>query len=1214
MFKDIFLFELRYRFGRPATWVYFLLLTIVPTLLIGFGNTPASEKVFHNAPIVIAELLLLISIFGILIASAVMGVPLYRDLEHKTATYLFSYPISKRGYVMGRFWGSFLTLLFISSGTLLGILLGSLLGPAFGTEAVRYGPNLAVNYFQPFFTLLVPNLWVAGCIFFALIIFTRNIRSIYSGGIVIFIGYLLANFLAQDIENKDLVQIIDPFGLNSFQFQTRYLTPYEQNSFFLPLEGNLLWNRILWFGVGLLFFIASYWRFSFGYFFRTDPKTKKSKTAEVSQPDLKPVVAVADFSRGYQWNSLKTLAAIEVKNILKDVYFRSILLGGLIFLVLDFWIGITLYSVPNFPSTSFLMQYKTFDYNLFVFIIIVFFTGESLHRDKTTGYSVINDTFPVKDWVIIASKFIGMAGICLVLTTLPIVVGVGVQTLKGYFDYDLGVYLTDSYLISLPDYLQMVMLVFAVHLVANNKFAGHAAAIGIWLVILILRNFADYNFNLFFFSYKPGYTWSDMNGLGHFGKPLFWFNLYWTAWGIFLVLFFSVFFSRGSENSLKSRWVAAKSRFLKGPQKASLVFLLIALASGAYIFQNVVYQNGYLTPDEGDQRQADYELQLKKYEGIPQPKYTRVNIQADLYPMQREAYFEADVELVNKTDSPVDSIHFSSPGLSDFKILLNGDSLKYRFPLEYRPRKFQIVGRIAEREWYKITALPKPMMPGDTIHLTIVSKAVNTGFPNSGYERELVYNGSFFSGGIPEIGYDAGREISSDEDRRKYNLPEKPEDLPPHDDPHGRRTLLFVDDADFIQFEAVVSTIPSQIAVAPGYLQREWTEGGRRYFHYIQDTPIQSFFTFVSAEYEVLRDEARLPDGQKVSIEIFHHPDHTYNLDRFLQSYKDGLTYFSETYGNFQFRQMRLLEFPRYAGFAQSFPNTVPFSESFGWVADFSDPNDFDYVYYVTGHELAHQWWGHQITPNYTRGSNLISEALAEFSALILSERRYGRDNMKRFLKDELDDYLRGRSNENKKENVFVNCNRPYQWYNKGSLILYGLRDLIGAQAMDSALYNFNREFGLKQYPPFPGSTDLFRHLKAATPDSLQYYLEDTWNRITLYDNRAEEVEAKKIGEDDYEITLKIRSQKRYADETGKESDASYEGDYIDIGVFAPDDLDENGRTRVNPLYLEKHRIKPGESTITIRVKGQPEKAGIDPYNKLIDRIPDDNSLDVEID
>lgn len=240
MFLDIFIFELRYRFSRPATYIYFGLLLVAAMLLIGFGNTPASEKVFHNAPIVIANLQLLISLFGILIASAVMGVPLYRDLEHKTGTFLFSYPISKFAYFMGRFWGSFVTLLFISLGSLFGIFLGSLLGPTFGTDALRYGPNELMNYLQPWLTLTLPDLWFAATLFFALIVFTRNIKSIYSGGIVVFIAYLLANFLARDIENKNLVQLLDPFGLNTFDYQTRYLTPFEQNNFILPLSGNLL--------------------------------------------------------------------------------------------------------------------------------------------------------------------------------------------------------------------------------------------------------------------------------------------------------------------------------------------------------------------------------------------------------------------------------------------------------------------------------------------------------------------------------------------------------------------------------------------------------------------------------------------------------------------------------------------------------------------------------------------------------------------------------------------------------------------------------------------------------------------------------------------------------------------------------------------------------------------------------------------------------------
>lgn len=1211
---NIFLFELKYRFSRPATYIYFSLLMVVALLLIASGSTPASEKVFHNAPIVVAELQLLISLFGIMIASAVMGVPLYRDIEHKTGTFLFSYPITKNAYFMGRFWGSFVTLLFISMGTIVGVYLGTIIGSATGwTDAERYGANDILSYLHPWATVVLPNFWFSSTLFFAVIVFTRNIKSIYTGGIVFFICYLLANFLAQDIENRDLVQILDPFGLNSFSFQTRYLTPYEQNSFLLSVSGNLLINRLLWAGIGLVFFLAAYFRFSFKYFFQSTAKKSKEKKDKAPIVVDKGFSVTTDFSKKYQISSLLNLAKIEVKNIIKDGYFRAIMLGGLIFLVLDFWIGSTIYSVPNQPSTSFLMEYKGYDYLIFVFIILVFFTGESLHRDKASGYSAISDTFPVKNGVTIGSKFLGMAFVCLLLSIFPIVVGVIVQTLKGYFQYDFGVYLVDCLLISFPDYLQMVMLVFAIHLLVNNKFAGHAVSIGVWLVMIVLRSFADYDFNLFFFSYKPGYIWSDMNGLGHFGQPLLWYNLYWTAFGLFLILFFSVFYARGAEINLKTRLKKSKSRLLSASSITAYVLLIVSVLIGSYIFKNVVYTNTYLTQKEQEKRSAEYEKQLKHYEFIAQPKVTDINLKADIFPKERDAYFDAMVQMVNKTDEPIDSLHLSGQGFRYFHAIYNGDTLGYRAPLKVDKAKFKVFGAEDARPWYKIYKLPATLNPGDTIDLQLTAAYVNEGFVNNGYNREIVYNGTFIGGGLPSIGYSANNELSSDETRKKYDLPPKDYELPPHDDPYGRRTLLFNDDADLINFQATVSTDKDQIAVAPGYLQKEWTEDDRKYFHYVQDTQIGLFFNIVSADYAVFEDKAKLPDGSDVNIEIFHHAAHDANLERFSAAFKDGIEYFSAAYGNYQFRQMRLLEFPRYASFAQSFPNTVPYSENFGWVANFSDPNDFDYGYFVTAHELAHQWWGHQVSPNYTRGSNLISEALAEYTALVLTEKKYGKDNMQRFLKQELDNYLSGRSNENKKEHVFINCNRSYQWYYKGSLILYGLRDYVGDSVMNTALRKFRDKFALKTEPPYAGSNDLYTFIKAEVPDSIHYYLEDTWLKLTLYENKVEEAKARKIADNEFEVTIDITSQKLYADSLGMESDAQYAGDYIDIGVFAAEDTDENGRKRTNPLYLQKHKLAPGEHSITVKVKGEPVKAGIDPYNKLIDRIPDDNTTGVDI-
>jgi ABC-2 type transport system permease protein len=149
-FWNIFKFEIRYRFSRPATYAYFGMLFAIAFLLFGGGFTPASEKVYHNSPYVIASLQSIISIFGVLLASAIMGVPIYRDLEHKTGTFMFSYPLTKAAYFMGRFWGSFVVLLFITTGVMFGMYFGSLIGAATGwTEAGRYGPHVLINYIQP---------------------------------------------------------------------------------------------------------------------------------------------------------------------------------------------------------------------------------------------------------------------------------------------------------------------------------------------------------------------------------------------------------------------------------------------------------------------------------------------------------------------------------------------------------------------------------------------------------------------------------------------------------------------------------------------------------------------------------------------------------------------------------------------------------------------------------------------------------------------------------------------------------------------------------------------------------------------------------------------------------------------------------------------------------------------------------------------------------
>lgn len=90
---------------------------------------------------------------------------------------------------------------------------------------------------------------------------------------------------------------------------------------------------------------------------------------------------------------------------------------------------------------------------------------------------------------------------------------------------------------------------------------------------------------------------------------------------------------------------------------------------------------------------------------------------------------------------------------------------------------------------------------------------------------------------------------------------------------------------------------------------------------------------------------------------------------------------------------------------------------------------------------------------------------------------------------------------------------------------------------------------------------------------------------------------------------MKAEAKKLKADDQGNEKDAPLK-DWIEIGAFA---APEKGRKYGATLYRERLLIEKPEVTHTFVVKSLPEKAGIDPFNLLVDRIPDDNTRDVSI-
>jgi hypothetical protein len=1140
-----------------------------------------------------------------------MGVPVYRDIEHKTNSFFFTLPISEKGYLLGRFCGSFIILALIFTSVALGIITGSLLGPLFGTvKASQLGPIEAMYYIAPFFTLMVPNLLLSGAIFFALVALTRNIFSAYVGNVVLLVSYILTGTLLSNLDNRTMASLLDAFGLRAISNAARYWTIAEQNTLIVPFTGEFLYNRLIWLGVSLLLLAFTVYRFDFQRFLaenkgsarKKDKLSSKHITASVRLDQL-PKVQQLFSTMGYLKQSF-SLAWLEFSNAVKEVYFIAIMSAGVILMLVDAWYLDEISGTPSLPVTFLMLSIKNGNFFLFSFIIIIFYTGEMVYRDRSLRFANISDAFPVPNWMLYTSKFMAIVYVCVLLTTSIMLVGIFMQTIKGYFNYEFNLYFKELYLITLPYYIQLAALSFFIQLLINNKFAGYVGVVVFWLIQIGFQS-ANYDFNMVFYGNSPGYVYSDMNGYGHFVSAIASFHIYWLLAGLVLLLIGNLFWNRGIEGSFKERLRIARAR-LNTPMITGLTLALTGFAAmGGWVYYNTNILNKHVHYEKRLDTRADFEKAYHHLERVLQPKMTDVKFYADLFPEERRLQMRVLTTMTNKWERPIDTLYVNF----SHKILylkINNQALEpfYKDSIAFS----QSSGEKGGFWWY---LMPQTLHPGDTVIMEFAEEIAYRGFPNEGYGREVIFNGTFTS---PSLGFGySGNDISSDKEREKRGLPERQYSQPPQDDPWGLGNLLFNDDADYITYEAILSTSPDQTAISPGYLQKTWEENGRKYFHYKMDSEMDNLFNIVSARYAVAKDVWQGPQGQKVDIEIYHHHTHTYNVERFIASVKASMDYFNQHFTPYQYRQMRIMEFPRYASFAQSFPNTVPYSEAFGWIGDFSKPDNTDYCFFVTAHEVAHQWWGHQVTPSNTRGANQLSESLAEYSALMVLQKEYGKDAMQKFLKYSLDRYLAGRSGESKfEETLMQNDTRAYVWYYKGSLVMYALADYLGEENVNRALKNFLDTAAFRPKAPFATTGEFLPYLKAVTPDSLLYFVEDSWEKIALYENRITKASYKPLGQnDEYRVKLTVMSKKIYYDGKGEEIGKGTGKDLIEIGIFAEDVKNNKGMTVKNPLYLKKHWLGEGEHVLEFTIKGKPIRAGIDPYNKLIDRVTLDNVMSI---
>jgi ABC-type transport system involved in multi-copper enzyme maturation permease subunit len=1208
-FREIFRFEFAYQIRRAWPWLIFAALVVFAFLMTRDGTLAEAlyDDFFINSPFAVAKTTVTGSLIWLLIAAVVAGEAAARDAATGIYPLIYTAPVSKAEYLGGRFLAAFVLNALILLAVPVGILL-AVYSP--GVDAEIIGPFRPAAYLTAYGFIALPNAFVATAIQFSLAARTGRPMASYLGSMLLFfMAYVVGLFLLFQ-GRQDMANLLDPIGVHFILSELSHLwTPIEKSWRLIALEGTVLTNRLLWLGIGLGALAVTYLRFRFAHrtqstwrvpsgWRRTQRQDAQSTMLAGTGVTASTPISVSQVPRtfGFAMHARQTLAIAwtSFRTTATSWAGLALLVAIPILTVLVVLDQMESNGVPLVPTTVRVINELTAPLSaelsrwVIIPLLIVFFAGELVWWERDAGLGEITDAMPGSDWAPFLGKFLGLSLVLVVFMALLMTAGMLAQGILGYQNFEIGLYLKILFGLQLPEYLLFALLALVVHVLVDQKYIGHLGAI-IAYVFIALASMFGIEHNLLIYGASPGWSYTDMRGFGASIGPWLWFKLYWAAWALLLAVAARLLWVRGRDRQFGVRLQVARRRFTPPTAwTAALAVGLILMLGGGIFFQtNVrnVYRNAAARAAEA----AAYERRYSQYAALPHPRLTGTTLHVEIAPQRQAVAIRGTYRLVNRNAVAIDAIHVATvPGVATGAItfdraaadVLTDDDLGHR-----------------------IYALERPLQPGDSLRLDFQVQIEPQGFGENGVAASVVGNGTFFTNRewLPAIGYQRDRELRSAQDRRAHGLPPRPL-FPSLYDIEARK-----DRDGEIAFEAVVGTDADQVAVAPGALRGTWTEGGRRYFHYVTDGPIANEYAFFSADYAVHEASWNNPTGtgQAVAIRIFHHPEHTAHLDRMVRSIRASLDYYTRQFGPYRYSHISVVERPGNGTGMHADASMITHEEGFSLWNPKDDPGNLDLPFAVVAHEMAHQW---TVPYANVEGAPVLSESLAWYYGMKVVEKARGLDHLQQLLNfmRQPHPYPPIRRGE-----PLLRGLDPYLAYRKGPFALYALSEYIGEERVNEAL----RHLLEKHRPgeaPLATTLDLYRELQAVTPESFHYLLHDLFEVNAFWKFEAEAVRVNSTATGEWQVTLDVQARKVVADEAGVETEVPID-DWVQIGVFGP--AKEGDDELSEPLYVQLHRIHADEQTITLTVPHKPTYAGIDPYHLLDweERGDDDNIKQVEV-
>lgn len=1078
--RTVFATEAAHHLTRPLFWSLILLLAFfsgffatgdvqISTGDASVGGTKAWITSEFNFAFFLTMLIALVYGFFASIAS---GLTIPSDDEHKVGDLLHSTPLKPGEYVWGKFLAVFFAFLIALALHIAFTIVFYHLVPTEAAAEIR-GPFDLMNYLRPALVFGIPELiFILGVSFFLgerlrrpLAVFLFPVALL--GICAFFLWDWSPTWL--DPQVNRLLMWIDPAG---FRWLNETWIKLDRGAVFynttrIGLDLPFVLSRFGFVGIGLLGVVLAQRHLTASL--RGETRTaaakrlrRESMTVTQAEPfEVErtsgmplPALGMRTTTPGFLQGSVQ-VAGTEMRNLLSSpalyIFAMLILLQTMgNSLVISGVFETRLLITPGQLAAS-SMGILSFLLSL----LLMFYTVESIERDRTTGLAALAFTAPTRTGSILFGKALANSGIA-VLMMVATFVGYSIALLvQGTVAIDPLPFLLVWGLLLVPTVLAWTAFVTAVQSVTSQRYTTYA----ICLAVLM-------------FTAQRVIT-QKANWVGNW--PL-WGAVRWTDMGTFeldrqalvlnrlMVLGLAALFTAIAVKAFARRQPDAIHSIHRlqprelGRQVLRLApFAVLPLVTGVMLYFAVV--NG-LQGKAIEKKGRDYWKQnLATWKDAPLPSIAGVDLDLELDPQRRWFHNRGSYLLVNDREPPLRQIPLSGgPHWENVRWTLNGKP--------YEPEN---------RSGLYVFTPPAPLAPGQKMRIgfDFEGRFPNGVTRNGGNMSEFILPSgvvltSFSSAFVPLMGYQEGtgiKEGENDYEPRVY----------PDDFYVGRTDIGF----------GVSRPFPTRIAVtgpaeyrynSVGSLVRDEVKDGRRTMEWKSDQPVR-LFNVVAGRWQERRGQGTV---------IYHHPEHHYNVDAMIEALDASRRYYSQWFYPFPWKELKLSEFPHLAVYAQGFPTNITFSEGIGFL---TKPDvKANAVFMVTAHEAAHQWWGNILTPGKGPGADVLSEGMSHFSTLLLIEQVKGQQARMELAKRFEERYGDRRRVDAERPLVKLDDSREGDTtakYDKGGWVAWMLYNQMGRERNLAGLRQFIAQW--KDGPDHPVLQDFVAAMRPYAADPAAY-------------------------------------------------------------------------------------------------------------------------------